>query len=217
MCVPTKIASLNLCLGLRNKKEEVKRLIIDNDINVLCLQETEVPFDFPINLLTFKGFNYESESNLIKSRCGMYVSDKISYVRRNDLEKNNMHLMIIDINDSNKTRLINVYRPFNPPTNQNQLQFFQAQLELMKSNTTPSTFILGDFNLDQKKIYDHSYSHKNYFASLDEAFSPLNLIQLVRFPTWSRTINGVVKESMIDHIYISNPYQITNIDHNSII
>ena len=205
MCVPTKIASLNLCLGLRNKKEEVKRLIIDNDINVLCLQETEVPFDFPINLLTFKGFNYESESNLIKSRCGMYVSDKISYVRRNDLEKNNMHLMIIDINDSNKTRLINVYRPFNPPTNQNQLQFFQAQLELMKSNTTPSTFILGDFNLDQKKIYDHSYSHKNYFASLDEAFSPLNLIQLVRFPTWSRTINNSVCSSVIDHIYTRNP------------
>ena len=44
-----------------------------------------------------------------------------------------------------------------------------------------------------------------------------HLTQMVDFPTWSRTINGVIKESTIDHIYISNPYQITNIDHNSII
>ena len=83
-------------------------------------------------------------------------------MRRNDLEKDNMHIIIMDVNDSSKTRLINVYRPFNPPNNQNQLQFFRAQLELIKSNTTPSTFILGDFNIDQSKICDHSYSHKNY-------------------------------------------------------
>ena len=123
----------------------------------------------------FKGFKYETETDLIKSRCGIYVSNKMSYICRNDLEKDNMHIILIDVNDS---REINVYRPFNPTNNQNQLQFFQAQLELIKSNSTPSTFILGNFNLDQSKIYDQSYSHKNYFASLEVAFSPLNLIQL---------------------------------------
>ena len=50
-----KIASLNLCLGLKNKKESVKRLIIENDIDIMCMQETEVPVDFPTDLLTFKG------------------------------------------------------------------------------------------------------------------------------------------------------------------
>jgi exonuclease III len=63
-----KIASLNLCLGLKNKKESVKRLIIENDIDIMCMQETEVPVDFPTDLLMFKGYCYENESNQFKSR-----------------------------------------------------------------------------------------------------------------------------------------------------
>ena len=82
----TTIATLNLCLGLRNKKEEVKRIILNNDIDIMCLQETEIPRDFPIDMLTFKGYCYESESCLTRSRCGIYVSDKVPYVRRQDLE-----------------------------------------------------------------------------------------------------------------------------------
>ena len=57
------IGSLNLCLGLRNKKEAVKKIIIDNKIDILCLQETEIPVDYTINLLTFRGYVYENELN----------------------------------------------------------------------------------------------------------------------------------------------------------
>ena len=105
----TKIATLNLCLGLKNKKEQVEKLIIDNKIEILCLQETEIPVNYPIDLLTFRGYNYENENNQFKSRCGIYVSNNITYLRRNDLESINMHVMIIDINDSQKTRIMNVY------------------------------------------------------------------------------------------------------------
>ena len=82
----TRIGTLNLCLGLRNKKEEVRRMIQDNNIDILCMQETEIPKDFPIQMLTFKGYQFENENNNTKSRCGMYISNDISYVRRNDLE-----------------------------------------------------------------------------------------------------------------------------------
>ena len=37
-----KVATLNLCLGLKNKKDLVKSLLIENDIDVLCMQETEI-------------------------------------------------------------------------------------------------------------------------------------------------------------------------------
>ena len=73
-----KIASLNLCLGLRNKKEAVKQLILENFISILCVQETEIPVNFDTNLLTFKGFSYENENNMCKSRCGIYVSNELS-------------------------------------------------------------------------------------------------------------------------------------------
>ena len=36
------IATLNLCLGLSNKKLEVENLMTSNKIDILCLQETEV-------------------------------------------------------------------------------------------------------------------------------------------------------------------------------
>ena len=102
MSIKTKIASLNLCLGLRNKKEEVKRLIIENEIDILCLQETEIPSNYPTSLLTFSGFNFECESNDLKSRCGIYIANNISYVRRNNIEINNIHVMVIDLSDPPK-------------------------------------------------------------------------------------------------------------------
>ena len=55
MSSETKIGTLNLCLGLRNKKEEVRRMIQDNKIDNLCMQEIEITKDFPIQMLTFKG------------------------------------------------------------------------------------------------------------------------------------------------------------------
>ena len=102
----TKIATLNLCLGLKSKKDEVKTLITENDIDILCVQESEIPKNYPIELLTFKGYNYENELNDVKSRCGIYVKNCISYVRRNDLETKNLHANIIVINDSKKHRII---------------------------------------------------------------------------------------------------------------
>ena len=205
-----KIATLNLCLGIKNKKESVKRLLLENKIDILCLQETEIIPDFPIKLLTFRGYNYESESNSTKSRCGMYVANNISYVRRNDLEIINLHVIIIDINDKNKTRIINVYRPFNP-INTTQKQFFENQLALIARNTHHNTFVIGDFNLDFSKKYDISYSHKNYFAMLIEAFAPHNLHQVIDFPTWSRVINNVLCNSILDHVYVRDITLISNL------
>ena len=88
------------------------------------------------------------------------------------------------------------------------MQFFKYQLEIIKSNTTPTTIIVGDFNLDQTKLYDLTFMHRNYFNSLKEKFTPLNLIQLVKFPTWSRTINNAVCTSTIDHMYTKDPTSI---------
>ena len=142
-----KIASLNLCLGLRNKKDAVKRLIQENEIDIMCLQETEIPVDFPIDLLTFKGYNYENESCTDKSRCGIYVTDKVSYVRRCDLEVAGVHAIIIDLKDKKTTRIINVYRSFNPPNNQTQREHFDSLLNLLNANITNNTVMIGDFNL----------------------------------------------------------------------
>ena len=41
------IGTWNLCLGLTNKKDIVTSTLSRNNIKICCLQETEVPNDFP--------------------------------------------------------------------------------------------------------------------------------------------------------------------------
>ena len=76
-----KVAALNLYLGLKNKKDEVKRPIFQNNINVLCLQESKILCNYPVEVLMFSGYGYENEINNIKARCGIYVSNLVWYVR----------------------------------------------------------------------------------------------------------------------------------------
>ena len=59
-----KIGTLNLCLGLKNKKDLVKAILIENNIDILCMQETEVEHDFNCNLLSIPGFVLEMEKRM---------------------------------------------------------------------------------------------------------------------------------------------------------
>jgi hypothetical protein len=40
---------------------------------------------------------------------------------------------------------------------------------------------------------------------MDEIMSDFNFVQMINFPTWSRFSNGRLRESVLDHIYTSNP------------
>ena len=62
-----KIGTLNLCLGLPNKKDMVVEMLRLNKLNVCWLQETEIPENFPENILNFNGYDLELETNKEKS------------------------------------------------------------------------------------------------------------------------------------------------------
>jgi exonuclease III len=143
-----KIGSLNLCLGLPNKKICVKNIIIDEQIDVLCLQETELGKNLNHNLMSFPGCALESELNEIRSRVGCLVKSNISYVRRVELEGLNSHLIILDIKAKSNKRIINIYRPFNPPNGLSPLEFFKYQIDLISIAYNNETILVGDINLD---------------------------------------------------------------------
>ena len=211
MNMTTRIATLNLCLGLKNKKDLVKHLITENKIDILCLQETEIEINIDHKLLSLPGFNFESEIGGSKSRVGTYVNSNLNYIRRPDLEGVNSHLVIIDVKSNPQLRIINIYRSFCPPDNQTPREFFKNQLGLLKIAINSNTILMGDFNLDWNKKYLESYQFKNYFVDMEEEIGRKNLTQLVNFATWSRIVNGMLRESTIDHIYVTNPCA-----HNSI-
>ena len=110
-----------------------------------------------------------------------------------------------------KWRLINVYRSFAPQHNVSQRDKFVYQLNLIKQAFTTTSIVLGDFNLDWHRQYDQSYSHKNYFADMEDLLGALYLNQIVNSPTWTRTINGVVKESILDHIHLVDPFVVNDL------
>ena len=58
-----KIGTLNLCLGLKYKKDLVKSILTMNSIDILCLQEIEINHDFDCNLLNIPGYTLETEQN----------------------------------------------------------------------------------------------------------------------------------------------------------
>ena len=52
---------------------------------------------------------------------------------------------------------------------------------------------------------DVNYRYKNMCKEFDDAFQYVNLIQMVEFPTWSRIVNKILCESVLDHIYVTDP------------
>ena len=57
---------------------------------------------------------------------------------------------------------------------------------------------MGDFNLDTEMELRSDYVYKLPFRLLSDFKTENNLVQLIDFKTWTRTINGVKKESTLD-------------------
>ena len=91
------------------------------------------------------------EKNSLKSRVGFYIAKTLRYVRRSDLEGTDSNLIIIDIEGSLNTRLINVYRSFAPQNGVSQRDKFKYQLALINTAMcNVNSILLGDFNVNQK-------------------------------------------------------------------
>jgi exonuclease III len=100
-------------------------MIINNQIDILCIQETEIEANVDPKLMSFENFNFESESNQTKSRVGCYDNSNLNYARKCELEGANNHLVIINIKSTNTMRIININRPFNPINDVTPKQFLR--------------------------------------------------------------------------------------------
>ena len=122
------------------------------------------------------------------------------------MEKENCHVVIIDVKNNLSFRIITLYRSFRPQGGISPVAFFKAQLEVLKSAITKNCFIMGDFNLDAEMELRQDYLYKVPLGLLTEFSTQNNLVQLVNFKTWTRTINGIKKESTLDHVYTKVPH-----------
>ena len=209
--MPLKIATWNLCLGLFHKKDYVRTILHEHELDVLTLQETEILQETDIANLNIKGYTIEIESNEKKMRIATYIRNNIPYKRRQDLEEKNIHLMIIDVESKPVTRLVSIYRTFQPQDGTTSRDHFNKQLKIIDKNITPTTVLLGDLNLDENKRYRINYNQRQLFNDFDLILGHHQLNQLVKEPTWERMVEGNLRDSIIDHIYTNDKSTITNI------
>jgi exonuclease III len=125
-----KIATWNLCLGLFHKKDYVRKQLYKNNIDLLTLQETELSPELQLENLQIKGYSIK---------------------RRVDLEKENLHVIILDVESSPPVQIITIYRTFNPQCGCTPRENFRKQLNTISNATITPTILLGDFNLDENK------------------------------------------------------------------
>ena len=116
----------------------------------------------------------------------------------------NSHIVIVDIESTVRIRIINIYRSFHPPDGLSATDFFVGQLEIIKNAICINCLVMGDFNLEGGNNLRPDYTNKFLLNTLKNFATESNLIQIVDFNTWSRTINGIKKESLLDHIYLNN-------------
>ena len=190
-----KIGTWNVCLGFANKKDHVAGILQKNNVDICCLQETEIPQGFPENLLSCNLYDLELEQNESKKRVGILIKRGTKYTRKLTLEKLNCHIVIIDIEGVNVMRIINVYRSFRPPGGVTAESFFNTQLAVIKNAMTNNCVVMGDFNLDAKMELRPDYNYRNMLESLMCTMQNNQFFQIVTFNTWTRTIKGIKKVS----------------------
>ena len=69
----------------------------EQNVKICCLQETKIPVGFPEEILSFGGYNLELEISNSKKRVGTYLKSDVNYIRRNNLEIKNSHIVIVDV------------------------------------------------------------------------------------------------------------------------
>jgi hypothetical protein len=134
----------------------------------------------------------------------IYVKNSITYKRRLDLERENLHVIILDVEVSPPVRIITIYRTFNPQSGNTPRDNFREQLNIINNATTASTILMGDFNLDENKRHLADYNQRQLFQDLEELIGHHHYVQQVKEATWERIIQDQVKNSILDHIYCTD-------------
>ena len=94
-----KICTWNLCLGARCKLPLIKELLLENSIDVLCLQEVEINKQDDMNIYNIENFSVEFEgvTDGFKIRTLIYVSNRLQYRRMTELEKDNSNIVALKL------------------------------------------------------------------------------------------------------------------------
>ncbi|BAQ62269.1 exodeoxyribonuclease III [Geminocystis sp. NIES-3708] len=176
-----KIATWNVN-SIRTRKEQVKQWLVDNNVDVICLQETKViDADFPVNFFTDIGYYcyiYGQKAYNGVAIFSLQPLEDIKYGFSGVLSEN-----IVDNFDEqkrvisgviNNIRIVNLYVPNGNSIGSEKyryklewLKILKEYLTIFKNNYPQELLVCGDFNiaLEEKDIYNPKGKENHIMAS----------------------------------------------------
>ena len=123
------IGTWNLCNGMTMKMDYIKAVLKEKRLDILFLQETEIPDGYNMSLLNIPGFKLECELKSLGNRIRLvcYIRENISFKRK--FEEENSHIILLRI-DSGLTidNIAGLYRPVKIEENETALSKAKIQL-----------------------------------------------------------------------------------------
>lgn len=191
-----KVGYLNVC-HLLNKISDIHTILsnANNCFHAFGFSETRLIDTVSDHMISVPGYNTIRRDAQAKLETGLvlYVHQSVNYKQINNFDKYGIECIWLQIHlKGTKPMLIGfLYR--NPDERIEWFDRFELMMDDVLNHST-DIMLLGDFNIDLLK------PHKKW-KSLFESY---NLSQLINTPT-RKTLYS---ETLIDHIYVTNSYNI---------
>lgn len=161
--------------SIKSKSDQVHHLLLDSNLDFLCLSETWLHKNTPSAALKVPGFNFYRRDRVGSKGGGVmiYVKDRIqcNEIHWSNCEELECIGLNIILSPQMSFTLIVIYRP---PSS--SISFYEKFEKLLKEcNFNKEVIIMGDFNIN----WGEKSSRKNFKQITDN----FDLMQLINGPT----------------------------------
>ena len=212
-------ANQDLC----KKINEIEMILLDKSLDCLGITEANLKKDAIMQKVEIQGYKMICDAgveNRLKknSRVVAFVKEELSYeVVTNNMKGDLMPEIWLRLGyrGTRRTLVGFVYREHKPwkshdasiKGQENRLKtWLEARRHVWQG--TEETYLLGDINLDWTRKGDGKYRNSKMLKKLEVELSELGWVQMVKENTHYVNSNGIISESLIDHVWTNSPVHV---------
>ena len=208
---------------LKKKRNEIEILLQEQDLDCFGIMEANLRHDAEEDAVNIEGYKLvwdEGRENKVKqnSRVVMYIKEELSYeVVRKLMEGDLMPEIWVKLGHKGTRRTLvgMVHREHTPwkskeNSSKNQEERLKKWLEARRQVWTGNeeAYMMGDLNIDWIRQGDTRYRNAKMLNNLCDELQTSGWAQLVKSRTHQTNREGVVSESLLDHIWTNTPQKV---------